>query len=289
MTRPAAEVEAEVEAQRGQLDSTVEALKGKMNPSEIFDETASALGDVGQQMLSKFVQQARENPMPVALIGLGLVWMMAGSGSKRDGRAFSRGSGYAGSYGDDGYGQHYGSDAERSGLRDKLSGVAGTMSDRAHDFAASTGDAAHHAANKAQSLVSGAKDKLSDAKDKLSDVAGQARQGVRSAGESLKARSQSMAGAIGDSRDRISETVGGYIDREPLLLAGLGLAVGFAVGSALPSTPLEDQALGHTRDQLLEKGKDLVGDTLDQAGDLAKSAYGAAKQELTPEQDRETV
>ena len=38
MTKTSAEIELEVEATRGNLDRTVEALKGKMSPGQLVDE-----------------------------------------------------------------------------------------------------------------------------------------------------------------------------------------------------------------------------------------------------------
>ena len=70
MMKSAEEVEREVEASRGELDRTVEALKDKMTPGQIFDEATRAMGGAGQQVMSKFVDQARENPMPLAVMGL---------------------------------------------------------------------------------------------------------------------------------------------------------------------------------------------------------------------------
>lgn len=79
MTKTAEDVEREVEASRGNLDRTVEALKGKMTPGQLFDEAAHAMGGAGQEMFSKFVDQAKENPMPLAVMGLGLAWLMSTS------------------------------------------------------------------------------------------------------------------------------------------------------------------------------------------------------------------
>ena len=67
MTKTAADIEREVEASRSNLDRTVESLKDKMTPGQLFDETSRALGSTGQQVFAKFVEQAKENPMPLAV------------------------------------------------------------------------------------------------------------------------------------------------------------------------------------------------------------------------------
>ncbi len=80
MTKSAADIELEVEASRDNLDRTVEALKDKMTPGQLFDEASRAVGSTGQQVFAKFVEQAKENPMPLAVMGLGLAWLMSSSG-----------------------------------------------------------------------------------------------------------------------------------------------------------------------------------------------------------------
>ncbi|WP_334165458.1 DUF3618 domain-containing protein, partial [Phenylobacterium sp.] len=65
--KSAADVEREVEASREELERTVEALKDKMTPGELFNEASRAMGGAGNRMMMKVVDQAKENPVPVAL------------------------------------------------------------------------------------------------------------------------------------------------------------------------------------------------------------------------------
>ena len=144
MTKTAEDVEREVEASRGNLDRTVEALKNKMTPGQLFDEATHAMGGAGQQVLSKFVDQAKENPMPLAVMGLGLAWLMTSSnksdrreegGRSYEDRAFASDSG--------------------GGLRDAVHAV---------------GDKAHAVGDKASDLVAGARDTLSSATASASEM-----------------------------------------------------------------------------------------------------------------------
>jgi hypothetical protein len=224
MTKTAAEVEMEVEATRGKLDRTMEALKDKMTPGLLIDEASHAMGGIGEELLSKFMEQAKENPMPLALMGVGLVWLMAGSKKSEPVRS----------------GNWNGYSASGSGIKDKMQHL-GAKAASAQDTAS---DAIHHMGDKAS-------DAVHDVGDKASDLGHQAVSGVK-----------------------------GIVDREPLLLAAVGLVVGVALAAALPSTSLEDQTVGSTRDDLLEKGKALASDSVDKVTDTAQAAYGAVKSEL---------
>ncbi len=228
MTKTAAEVEMEVEASRGQLDRTMEALKDKMTPGQLFDEASHAMGGMGQQILSKFMEQAKENPMPLAVMGAGLVWLMAGP---KKTTASSGGSWSP-------------SASSGSGLKDKI----------------------QHLGDKAGDVISQAKDAVTDK--------------TSSAQDSATAALHDMSGRASDLGDQAMSGAKQLVDREPLLLAAVGLVIGVGLAAALPSTTLEDQTVGSMRDDLLEKGKTLASDSVDKVTDTAQAAFGAVKSEL---------
>jgi uncharacterized protein DUF3618 len=79
MNRSASEIEREVEATRASVEETVEALKEKMTLGQMVDEAAGYFRTGGgPQIFSNLGHQVRENPLPLALVGLGLVWLMSG-------------------------------------------------------------------------------------------------------------------------------------------------------------------------------------------------------------------
>ena len=136
MTKTAADVEREVEASRGNLDRTVDALREKMTPGQLFDEASRAMGGAGQQVLTKFVEQAKENPMPLAVMGLGLAWLMSTSSKS----APSAPRGYR-----------------------SLSDIASTTSGR-------LGERVHGAGDKVSDMVDGAREKVGDMASSVGDL-----------------------------------------------------------------------------------------------------------------------
>jgi len=244
MNRSSAEVEAEVEASRNELDRNVEALKQKMTPGQLFDEAARAMGGTGQQVASKFAEQAKANPMPLAVMGLGLAWLMMSNN-----RQGSQTSGYV-------------SAEPRSFASGSYGGPSGGVTEGLKDKAHAVGDKAHE-------LMSGVQDKIAGAKSSLADTG-------RSAGQSL--------GGVRDKATDLGrhaqQTFLDTLQSEPLLLAGIGLVVGAAIGASLPHTAAEDRYLGETRDKLLEKGKDLAQTGMEKASSAAQATYSAVKSEL---------
>lgn len=248
--RTSAEVEAEVEASRDDLDRNVEALKLKMTPGQLFDEAARMMGGTGQQVASRFAEQAKANPMPLAVMGLGLAWLMM---SNNRGPAVHRGW---------------------VGEPRSFAGERETMSDRAADAAAHLKDRAHAAGEGAHQMAAGMQEKVASARASVGDAA-------HSAGESMSAMAASARDRAGDLGHRAQRTFLDTLDSEPLLIAGLGLLVGAAIGAALPHTDAEDRMMGERRDRIVEKGRELAQTGMEKASAAAQATYGAAKAELS--------
>jgi hypothetical protein len=247
MTRSAAEVEAEVEASRDELDRDVEALRQKMTPGQLFDEATRTMGGAGQQVASKFLEQAKENPMPLAVMGLGLAWLM--SSSNKSGRQERYSSGYSGETRSFGARSYDGS--EGGGLREK----------------------AHEIGEKASDMISGAREKLSAGTGSIGE-------GGRAAVQNLSSMARPVANRAREVGYQAQRSFTDTLEREPLLIGAVGLVVGAAVGLALPPTPVENRLVGPMRDRLANKGKDLAQTGLEQASSAAQAAYEGVKSEL---------
>jgi hypothetical protein len=250
--KSSADVEREVEATRGQIDQTVEALKEKMQPRELFDEATRVMGATSNKVLTTVVDQARANPIPIALIGAGVAWLVLSQRKAAAGEDFD-GRGYYETY--EGY-------DEDEGFRAKL-------------------------ASKARAAADAAKSKIADARTQASGLAAKAKEGLAGAGDgvdgvkgraaALASTAQARAGEYGrQAQARFQQT----LDTEPLILAALGLAVGAAIGASLPASRVERRYIGPHRDKIVDKGAELARTSLDDAKGIAQRAYGQVKEEL---------
>jgi hypothetical protein len=75
-TRDSDTIERDIDRTQDKIGDTVEKIEEKMDPSEI---TRSILGEDGQESVRNGLRIARENPIPVALIAIGAVWLFATS------------------------------------------------------------------------------------------------------------------------------------------------------------------------------------------------------------------
>ncbi len=267
MDKSAAELEREAEAARARVANTAESLRSKMTPGQLIDEmTGMFSGGDGSAALNNLKAQVRDNPLPLTLVGAGLAWLMLGQGgtSSRD-----TGARY-------GAGERYG-----TGDYDTREGWDGDYPSRDADLGdySSAGRGGGSIAGK----VSGA---ASSAMEMASEAAGSVGQTFAGARDSITGSARGLAGSARGFADR-SRGMGSnarhsaedMFEREPLVLAALGLTLGTAIGAMLPHTRLEDETLGKYGAKLRHTGEDLYEKGVEEAKDVAAEAYGAVKQE----------
>ncbi|HVL75500.1 MAG TPA: hypothetical protein VM406_05745, partial [Noviherbaspirillum sp.] len=238
----------------------------------------------------------RDNPIPIALIGVGLAWLMAqgqrGGGMER-GRRYDP---YASDSGiEEGYEGGYGLDYSRSDLH------GGTQGDRMHDMAERAAEAGRDAKERVSGASREAMNRMSETGHQMADKAGEmghrisdAASGmmdrVRHGGEQMRSRMQgSGAGARARMEDlghrsqeqyyRARDSISHLFEDQPLVLGALGIAIGAALGAALPPTRREDEMLGRTRDDMLDRAKEVGREEAEHVKESARRVAETAKQE----------
>jgi len=195
--------------------------------------------------------------------------------------------------------------ADGPGVVDKAKERASSLADRASDATSQAGDAISDAAGR----ISGAADSVAGTARQVgrsaSDTAAASVEGVRHYGaEASEAARQAYdeAGRYGryvrrDLYGRGQRLRRSFLDtlyEEPLIVGGVALAVGTAIGVSLPSTRHEDELLGPARDDLRDAAYAYGEDVAERAGHVAEKAYEAASDEaddkgLMPESSGETL
>lgn len=73
-----AAIEGDVRRTQDAMGDTVQKLEEKMNPREIAHEV---MGDEGNDVAREALEVTRQNPIPVAMVAVGLIWILATSRS----------------------------------------------------------------------------------------------------------------------------------------------------------------------------------------------------------------
>jgi hypothetical protein len=210
----------------------------------------------------------RENPIPAALIGMGVLWMFmggsattlfGGGGRKSIFRTALRGAEQVGDAVRD-TGKHISSSVGRTA--DLAAGATSQVTDAVRQASAAAGDAASRTADKAADAVSSAYDAATDAASRSAETISNAATALQNTGVGWGA------------------TLSDLFDRQPLLLGAMGLAIGAGIASSIPTTETERMVIGGT--------SDFIRDTVTEKAARVKEIADAALQEvraqgLTPE------
>jgi len=140
---------------------------------------------------------------------------------------------------------------------------------------------------------------IADAASRVKEQAGQVAHTVQQKAQDLAGSAQSKLGVAGDKAQQTirssADRVQSYQMEAPLALAGAALITGAMIGMMLPSTPVEDRAMGQARDRLVDTVAEKAQDVTQKVGAVAQQAADAAtntaKQEaqnqgLTPTPDQ---
>lgn len=77
------EIEREIEAERGALAKSLESLQNQFSPETLVDNATAYLRRNGGEWAQSASKQARDNPVALAVTGIGLAWLIAGPARKR--------------------------------------------------------------------------------------------------------------------------------------------------------------------------------------------------------------
>jgi hypothetical protein len=302
----AAELEREAEAARARLSDTADQIRARMSPGQLMDEVLNQFrGGDGNQMLANLRGQVRDNPMALALVGSGLAWLMMGSGAPAQGSS-GWGTSMAGTstprppatpypgtdtgnfatYRLDDDDRTHGTAGSAHGTAGSARGTAGSSS-TGSSSSGGLGSAASSLADSVSGSVSGMAHGASDALASARSAVGE---GLHEAGDRAQRMAHDLRGAGSDAFGEVRHSAAGMghqardtffdvLEREPLVIGAIGLAVGAAIGAFLPATEVEREHLGSAGEALKEKAGGLVDSGMAKAKEAAAEVYETARDE----------
>lgn len=259
------QLEREAELSRNQLAASLAELRS-ITPGRIVDEILGYAKSGSAELLRGLGNQVVEHPLPATLIGAGLAWMIMSNGSSARGTAYDARS----------------RTASNGGWFSETKQAASSAAESASDRASS---AMHGLRDSAQSTMSGigdsfdsatgaVKQRAQSAMSSLSDTAAGIGDSLSNAYGAVTGSVASAANSIVPSQDELMQAgqrIWDFCKDQPLVVAGLGIAVGAALGAAIPETGAENRLMGEAADQLKQKAQNFVADPLKNANQMAKS------------------
>jgi hypothetical protein len=312
MTRSSEQLERDAEQVRAQIAGTLDELRNRLTPGQVVDE----LVDYGREtnvgeLVRNLGRDVRGNPLPLLLIGAGIAWTIMGSGRSRQQPRSSAGFGSAAvdtastvmsGARETGTGL---ADATRrtsadltdqaretiSRTREMGSGVADATRRTAADLVDQASETAANLRTRAQSGTAAMGDAASEAQWRLAQTGGAIGEAASSLRDTASARLENATEAARDAAASVRETAQSFgrnaatqsrtiVDfcrDQPLVLAGLGLALGAAIGALLPSSETEDRLVGEASDEMKERAREFAAEQYDKAKNVASAAYQEAR------------
>jgi len=251
-----------------------EATIGKVetmvhNTQETVKATGRSLADT-----------VRENPIPAAMIGVGLVWLITNARS-RSSSSNSGPSGYG--YGQGGYSAGYGTGdyAGRAAGYGQEHGILHSAGDLAHRAAAAVGGVTHATGESLSGLASSARASVTQAAHATQEQLSQAARATQERFSSAARTTQEQAARLAQNAAMQSRKIGHQAQdtfvSNPLAVGAALLAVGAAVGFSIPTTRRENEIMGSVRDDVMSRAGELAHEAREKVEEAAKQAVETVK------------
>jgi len=248
------EIEREIERTRERMSSNIDALGDKLSPDNLKQQAKDAIAGKAQDVVANVGDQARqtgtraldfitENPLPVAAVTLGAIWL------------FTMRKGGQGAVSGDRMARFAYTGPERREANGHP-GLGRRLVDRAKDRAESVrrtvGDKAQHVSERAGELTHEVQERAGELKGSAKERAREARGGL----------------------DRM-------VHENPLALVAGVAVIGLALGMLLPETEPERRAMGPARDQLADRVSTVADRVKDAAVEAGREVKDALQEEVS--------
>jgi hypothetical protein len=265
------DIRGDIEQTRANMGGTIDAIQERLSPERLTQQAKDAVHDatIGKvsQTMNDMTDSAREggytlldtirqNPVPAALAGIGMGWLIMKVRENAEQRSTNRSWNRSGAYYDR-YGRYQGyQPGYQPNYQTGYQGRGGTYYGGANQMGQQ---------DSGQSLTDKAQDKMGQVADKAQDVGGQ-----------IQDQAQQMANQAQYQAYRAKGWFERTMDENPLAIGLVAVAAGALAGMAVPETDQERQWMGPARDQLVEKAQDVAQDTANKAQRVAEQATNAA-------------
>lgn len=327
------QIERESERHRANVNHLIEELREHVTPGEIVNQVIGAEvgGDIVRLLGREVGRQVRKNPLPVAVIGAGVAWLLLADALRKqrkiplhDGLDYER----------------YGEDSSRSGIlggakrivrglsaaaararvsastQQEVTEMTQTPSETSGSSLYDTGSSSTQTADSSQSSSSGGRQMGDSAMSDQTNTAGRsglvqrlgqgavdkatglAQAALGKSGEAISGAAETVSQTASALMERTNEmarktksavatrasnagsSIGQLAREQPLLVAGIGFAVGVAVGALLPLTRTENELLGEQAEKLKDSASELASEGYEKAKVVAQRTYQAATDTL---------
>ncbi|WP_431858325.1 hypothetical protein [Azospirillum sp.] len=266
-------LQREARDRRTRIAASLDSLRHRLAPNTLKEQTMNRMTNRMSSGASHMGDMVRGNPVPLAMIGIGLGWMLlsrsgmdqriAHSGAFRSVRSTA---GSSARYARDTFYSAAGS------VRD----TAGSLYDRAGDMASD----AYESAGEAASRMTGGgtyQDRPGDDRTGGPTGRGMPQQHMRG-GHPQGGRS--MTASMGRQIGHVTTSFWDLVEDHPLVAGVMGVALGAALGASIPGTRYEERWVGDYAGQVTNLAKEAAQDAIERGTRAAQAAAEAAREHV---------
>jgi ElaB/YqjD/DUF883 family membrane-anchored ribosome-binding protein len=271
------QIRSDIERTRAEMTETVDSIQEHIAPKRLRKEAQQAIEEAtvgrARQMVSRvrnraqgvrqdFVQAVRENPIPAAMIALGLGWLLREVMSQDSEQV--RVPEMRGRYEQRPMSREMERRAERTAEEmqrqaQKPRQMAGEVQERASHMATEARERASHTMEEARSRL------------------GEAQSRAMEAREDIQERAEEWMGQAQRRFRRTSSQIGQFIENNPLAAGAIALTAGALIGLAVPESEQENEWLGETRDRMMHRAQEAAEGTVRRTSERAEGAVRTAE------------
>ncbi len=286
------QIENDIQRTRAEMTDTIQAIERKLSPKTLMDNAMDTMR-TSNMSAGRMADLVKENPFPMAMVGLGLGWLVINS--LRGSQSSSQMEDYGHDYGETDYELQSAAATEGaygSVYTEETAGYgAGAYTSEASGYEgyASARGRAGYGGDGGGRMQSTSRDYASRARETMSDYGEQAREGTRRVGERMSGMTRRMR----DRASRMASQSGGMYRQHPLAGGMMALAIGAALGAMLPASRTErrmarEMHLRETGEEMWERTKEAAGHTAEVAREQAAEAVRKTKDAAKAEVNRQT-
>jgi hypothetical protein len=204
------------------------------------------VSEKGSDFIQDLGDAVRKNPLSAGLIGMGVLWLFAGSRPVESVGDFARSSGL-----------------------DRIPDAAGYAADAARSTLRSGNGAVGE-------RVASAKDAV---KDGVVDALDSATRYGREYADTASEYVTSIPGSSAQIFDAVRSNLTDLFKAQPLALGAIGIAIGAGIAAALPATEIEADYLGETSDTVRKNAGQFAAEQTNRVTTVAEAVVNAVKEE----------
>lgn len=332
------EARTRVEQTRAEMADTIEALKEKLEPQHLVDQAKETVREAtigkAQHVMDEAVDRAKDavdtvsytakdysttivdtiraNPIPAAMIGIGLGWLLVSV--RKQGSTYRRYDRYGGEryYGPTGATQGYGTPTygaptygaatygtptygtpdvqTMDRYENPAAGTYGTYNRTTDQDQGGLRDMASRVQERAGEMAGTVKDRAGEMAGRVQDRAGRVVDRAGEMASRVQERAGEVAGRVQETAAQASEraryqarqaanVVQQNVEENPLAVGAVALAMGAALGFLLPETRKEHELMGETRDRIMDRAQSTAQQVGQKVQNVAREAVDTLKTE----------